>query len=92
MEHIFFNWNQLLNFQFFLFIKIMGYKDSWYKRVEPDFLEELLLVQELLKICEEYGVTTGRKRTVNWLNLDKNFRYNKFNSIKNRYIRKSKNI
>jgi len=60
----------------------MGYKDLWYKRVEPDFPEELLLVQELLKICEEYGVTTGRKRTVNWLNLDKKFRYNKFNSIK----------
>ena len=41
---------------------------------DPDFPKELLLNAELLRIGEEgeeYGVTTGRKRTVNWLNLDK---------------------
>lgn len=41
---------------------------------DPDFPETLLLDNELIKlgeIGEEYGTTTGRKRTVNWLNLDK---------------------
>ena len=42
--------------------------------IDPDFPEELLLDLNLLKIGklgEEYGVTTGRQRTVNWLNVDK---------------------
>ena len=41
---------------------------------DPDFPEGLLLDEELLRIGkegEEFGVSTGRQRTVNWLNLDK---------------------
>jgi len=41
--------------------------------VDPLFPEELLKDPELLRIAdegEEYGVTTGRRRKVNWLNLD----------------------
>ena len=41
---------------------------------DPDFPEELLKDPELLSIADkgqEYGVTTGRRRKVNWLNLDK---------------------
>lgn len=41
---------------------------------DPDFPEELLLDPELCKIGslgEEYGTTTGRKRKVQYLNLDK---------------------
>jgi len=42
--------------------------------VDPEFPEELLKDTELLSIADagkEYGVTTGRRRKVNWLNLDK---------------------
>jgi adenylosuccinate synthase len=42
--------------------------------LDPDFPEELLLDEELLKVANEgreYGVTTGRRRKVNWLNVDK---------------------
>ena len=42
--------------------------------VDPDFSEKLLYDLELSLIGEkgqEYGVTTGRRRKVNWLNLDK---------------------
>ena len=42
--------------------------------MDPDFPEELLKDTELLSIADagkEYGVTTGRRRKVNWLNLDK---------------------
>ena len=42
--------------------------------LDPDFPEELLNDMELLSICnegKEYGVTTGRRRKVNWLNLNK---------------------
>ena len=42
--------------------------------VDPDFPESLQEDTELKKIGElgeEYGVTTGRKRTINWLNVDK---------------------
>ena len=42
--------------------------------VDPDFPTELLENHELKKIGEvgeEYGTTTGRKRIVNYLNLDK---------------------
>jgi len=42
--------------------------------IDPFFPEELLQDNELLKIIEEgkeYGTTTGRKRKVNWLNLNK---------------------
>ncbi len=41
--------------------------------VDPMFPEELLNDPELLTIADkgqEYGVTTGRRRKVNWLNLD----------------------
>ena len=41
---------------------------------DPDFPEELLLESNFKKIGElgeEYGTTTGRKRKVNYLNLDK---------------------
>ncbi len=41
---------------------------------DPDFPEELMNDPELAQIGEvggEYGVTTGRKRKVNWLNVDK---------------------
>ncbi len=41
---------------------------------DPDFPEDLLKDTELLSIADagkEYGVTTGRRRKVNWLNLDK---------------------
>lgn len=41
---------------------------------DPDFPKELLDDPDLAKIGElgkEYGVTTGRRRIVNWLNLDK---------------------
>ena len=42
--------------------------------IDPLFPEELYNDQELSKIIDlgkEYGVTTGRKRKVNWLNIDK---------------------
>lgn len=42
--------------------------------IDPDFPEELFEDEELKIIGEigsEFGVTTGRKRKVNWLNLDK---------------------
>ena len=42
--------------------------------IDPDFPEELYDDEELMVIGElgkEFGVTTGRKRKVNWLNLDK---------------------
>ena len=42
--------------------------------IDPDFPESLLDVADFIKIGEngeEYGVTTGRKRKVNYLNLDK---------------------
>lgn len=42
--------------------------------VDPEFPDKLLLDPDLLKICtlgQEYGVTTGRKRIVNWLNMNK---------------------
>lgn len=41
---------------------------------DPEFPNTLLEDENLKKIGElgeEYGVTTGRKRTVNWLNVDK---------------------
>ena len=41
---------------------------------DPDFPESLLIDTELSQIVDcgkEYGTTTGRKRKVNWLNLDK---------------------
>lgn len=41
---------------------------------DPDFPEELMEDPELAQLGEvggEYGVTTGRKRKCNWLNLDK---------------------
>ena len=41
---------------------------------DPDFPASLLENDKLLKIADigkEYGVTTGRRRKVNWLNLDK---------------------
>ena len=42
--------------------------------IDPDFPEKLLEDEELKiigKLGLEFGVTTGRKRKVNWLNLDK---------------------
>jgi len=42
--------------------------------LDPDFPEELLENEELLKVAnegKEYGVTSGRRRKVNWLNMDK---------------------
>ena len=42
--------------------------------IDPDFPEDLLNNMELLSIGDEgkeYGVTTGRRRKVNWLNLNK---------------------
>lgn len=42
--------------------------------IDPDFPEDLLSNMELLSIGDEgkeYGVTTGRRRKVNWLNLNK---------------------
>lgn len=41
---------------------------------DPDFPEELLEDSDLLKIADaghEYGTTTGRRRKVNWLNMNK---------------------
>ena len=42
--------------------------------IDPEFPESLLDDEELAQIGEageEYGVTTGRRRKVNWLNMDK---------------------
>ena len=42
--------------------------------LDPDFSEELFNDKDLSKISingDEYGVKTGRKRKVNWLNVDK---------------------
>jgi len=42
--------------------------------IDPDFPESLFEDEELKRIGDEgkeYGVTTGRKRKTNWLNLDK---------------------
>ena len=42
--------------------------------IDPDFPDTLFKDEELSKLIdigEEYGVTTGRKRKTNWLNLDK---------------------
>ncbi len=42
--------------------------------IDPEFPEDLFEDDDLKKIGEagkEFGVTTGRKRKVNWLNLDK---------------------
>ena len=42
--------------------------------IDPEFPENLLENEDLLNIIDEgkeYGVTTGRKRKTNWLNLDK---------------------
>ena len=42
--------------------------------LDPDFPESLLQDEELLKIAnigKEYGTTTGRRRKVNWLNVNK---------------------
>jgi len=42
--------------------------------IDPDFPESLLADKQLLKIADagcEYGVTTGRRRKVKWLNLHK---------------------
>ena len=42
--------------------------------IDPEFPEELLNDAELLSICNkglEYGTTTGRKRKVNWLDINK---------------------
>ncbi len=42
--------------------------------IDPDFPESLLDDPDLMKVGDlgkEYGVTTGRRRKVNWLNLDK---------------------
>ena len=42
--------------------------------IDPDFPDTLFEDKELNKLIdigEEYGVTTGRKRKTNWLNLDK---------------------
>lgn len=42
--------------------------------IDPDFPEELFEDPELLRVVntgQEYGTTTGRKRKVNWLNLNK---------------------
>ena len=42
--------------------------------IDTDFPEELDEDPELVeigKVGNEYGVTTGRKRRVNWLNMDK---------------------
>lgn len=42
--------------------------------IDPDFPETLFDDPELLKLADtgnEYGTTTGRRRKVNWLNLDK---------------------
>ena len=41
---------------------------------DPDFPESLLDVPEFIQIgemAEEYGCTTGRKRKINWLNVNK---------------------
>lgn len=42
--------------------------------IDPDFPETLFDDPELLKLADtgkEYGTTTGRRRKVNWLNMDK---------------------
>ena len=42
--------------------------------IDPDFPESLLEkphFQRIIEVGKEYGTTTGRKRKVNWLNLDK---------------------
>ena len=42
--------------------------------IDPEFPESLLEdpdLTEIGKVGKEYGVTTGRRRKVNWLNLDK---------------------
>ena len=42
--------------------------------VDPKFPDSLLKIDILNKIAEvgnEFGTTTGRRRKVNWLNLDK---------------------
>jgi adenylosuccinate synthase len=42
--------------------------------LDPEFPEELLDYKELLSVCDagmEYGTTTGRRRKVNWLELNK---------------------
>ena len=52
--------------------------------IDPDFPETLFDDSELQQIGEhghEFGVTTGRKRKVNWLNLDKLIKYYKFRTM-----------
>jgi len=56
--------------------KIFGICKAYDTRsgIDPDFPPELLDDPELTLIGDlgqEYGVTTGRRRTVNWLNVDK---------------------
>lgn len=65
-----------LGFPLQLVNKIYGATKIYDTRsgTDPLFPESLLEDDELLRIGEigeEYGTTTGRKRKVNWLNLDK---------------------
>ena len=65
-----------LGFPTFYISNIYGAIKIYDTRVgnDPDFPEKLLEDKELLELGElgqEYGSTTGRKRIVNWLNMDK---------------------
>ena len=56
--------------------KIYGAAKAYDTRsgIDPEFPEHLLEDPELMligKLGEEYGVTTGRRRKVNWLNIDR---------------------
>lgn len=56
--------------------KIYGAAKIYDTRVgcDPQFPDELFQNEELMKLCEEgkeYGTTTGRKRCVNYLNIDR---------------------
>lgn len=56
--------------------KIYGAAKIYDTRVgyDPDFSNDLFENEELMKLCQEgkeYGTTTGRKRCVNYLNIDK---------------------
>lgn len=56
--------------------KIFGICKAYDTRsgIDPDFPPELLddpVLSLIGDLGQEYGVTTGRRRTVNWLNLDK---------------------
>ena len=57
-------------FIFIHFLTRLRLSFTAFFKTAKEFLEDTDLL-ELVKIGQEYGTTTGRMRTTNWLNLDK---------------------